>query len=100
MVARSPLSNAASHDWSCLAAGVLGNVKWASPAAVWARRSRTPIARAVNVVIPATKANEKNCFNALECVAESRVMYRSLLPEVLADSNAFPPRSPHDRGRL
>ena len=100
MVARSPLSNAASHDWSCLAAGVLGNVKWASPAAVWARRDRTPIARAVNVVIPANKANETNCFNALECVAESRLMYRSLLLEVLDDSNALPLRSPHDRARF
>src|SRR5437016_2403275 len=89
MVARSPLSNAASQDWSCLAAGVLGNVKWASPAAVWARSGRAATARAVNVVIPVAKANEKSCFNAFECVAKSRLIYRSLRLDVFDDSNAL-----------
>src|SRR5437879_6525082 len=34
-MARSPLSNAACHAWSCLAAGVSGNLKWDYAAAPW-----------------------------------------------------------------
>lgn len=86
MAARSPLLNPASHAWSCLAAGVFGNVNWACATGAWPASHGTPsTARPAGLVIATINAaTQRTGFTALEFTPALLLMHCSLQLGILS----------------